>query len=190
MPQAVMVGAMVAMGGMQLLSARGQSKAIKSQAEYESQQLTFNSKVADLQARDAELRGKKEATEHKTKVKTLIGSQRAALAAQGIDVGSGSALDLQTETAEFGALDAMTIRNNAFREATGYRIQSIDYAGQATMTRLAGKNAARNTMLAGGISALGSFAGAANAAGGTSTPKKTSGYTYKGYGSFKTAPYK
>ena len=145
-------------GLTQIGSSYAESRAIKAQSRYESQQLEFNSKLADIQARQVEQKGKEEATQYKTQVKQLIGRQRTALAAQGIDVSSGSALDLQTETAQLGALDALQIRTNAFREATGYRIQSIDYSSQAEMTRLAGKHKAKSTLLTGGLKAAQSFA--------------------------------
>lgn len=133
------------------------AKAIKAQGAYESQQLEFNSRIAELQAKKTEADGKEQSTQYKTKIKQLIGKQRASMAAQGIEVGSGSALEVQLETKELGALDALTIRNNAFREAMGYRIQSIDYTKQAAITRASSQGKARNTYLSGGLSAAGSF---------------------------------
>lgn len=135
-----------------------QAASQKLQARIEAQQLETNSRLAEVQAKDAEIRGKKESENYKRNIKKLIGSQRAALAAQGIDIGSGSALEIQLETAEFGALDAQTIRNNAFIEATGYRIQSIDYQNRARFTELAGRNKARNTLITGGLTAVSGLA--------------------------------
>lgn len=155
MPQTAIMAAMI---GVQAASTIGDayssSQAIKSKTAYESQQLQLNSRISELQAISAERRGREESRAYKTEVKQLIGKQRASLAAQGIDISTGSALDIQVETAELGAEDALTIRNNAFREATGYRIEAIGYKGQAAFTEVAGKSNARNTLISGGLNAI------------------------------------
>ena len=46
------------------------------------------------------------------------------MAANGVDLSSGSPLDILGDTAMYGELDALTIRSNAEREAYGYRVQS------------------------------------------------------------------
>ena len=129
-------------------------KGIQLETEFEASQFETNSRIAELQAKDAERRGREDANAYKVKIKQLIGKQRAAMAAQGIEIDADSALDIQLETAELGELDAMTIKNNAFREATGHRIQALDYSSQSGYTRIAGKTKARNTLLTGGMSAV------------------------------------
>jgi len=157
--------------------------AIKSQAAYESQQLQMNSKLADLQAKSAIRVGKENAENYRRQVKQTIGSQRAIMAAQGIDISTGSALDIQTDTAEWGAVDALTIKNNAFREAAGYKIEAIGYRGQADFTTSAAKYRARNTLISGGLSAINqgfqTYA-LAGGGGGSSTVKGTTPPGYRG----------
>lgn len=132
-------------------SSYAQSKALKTQGAYQKQQFDTNARIADIQAADAIKRGDKESANHMRKVRQLIGSQRAKAAASGVDANSGSALDIQLDTSNFGALDALTIKNNAWREAWGYRVQANDYRGQGAMASLSAKNAARNTILTGGL---------------------------------------
>lgn len=129
-------------------------QASKLESKYTSQQLQFNSKLAELQAKDAERRGVDEANAYRVKVRQLIGKQRASMAAQGIEIDDGSALDIQEETAAFGAEDARTIRTNAFLEATGYRIQALDYKSQSKYEEISGRTKSRNTLLTGGMSAI------------------------------------
>jgi len=136
-----------------LTSSQQQATAIESQGEFQSSQLLTQARLEDIQAESATTRGRAESDQEKIKTKKLIGAQRAKLAAQGIEVDSGSALDIQLETAELGAVDALTIRNNAFREATGHRIQAIDLRSQSGFTKLASKNKARNTITTGGLNA-------------------------------------
>jgi len=131
-----------------------QSLALKSMAKAQKQAFEINKSFAELQAKDAIWRGNREATIHAKKVKKLIGSQRANLAAQGIEVNADSALDIQIESAEFGAIDVETIRNNAYREAWGYKVQALDLGMKGSMAMLSGESQARNTLLTGGLNTL------------------------------------
>lgn len=138
-------------------SAINQAGSIKAQGIYEKSQYDINSRFARLQAEDAEARGNQNSANLKKNVKKTIGSQRAALAAQGIEVDTGSAAEVQTDTAILGAMDAMTIRNNAHREAFGYRVQASDYARRGELTLQSAKQQAKSTILTGGLKSLSDF---------------------------------
>lgn len=141
--------------GAGALSTFGQtysaSQAQGAEADYRRSQLELNRQMADIQAKDAIARGDREAEALRARTKKLIGSQRAALAAQGIEVGSGSALDVQADTAALGAVDELTIRNNAWREAFGYRTQALGFGSQGALAALAARNQQRQTILTGGL---------------------------------------
>ena len=146
------------------MSARGQKKAgdaAKGAAESAAEQMEYNAGVSDLQAADALARGQDEETRFRASVRGMTGTQRAGFAGQNVEVGSGSAADVQADTAYLGELDARTIRSNAQREAWGYRVEGEDRrmaaavarkGGQAAAT--AGKVAAANTVLGAGSSLL------------------------------------
>lgn len=133
-------------------SAYGQVKAGKAEAragEREQQaansqgeRLDWNAAVAELQAKDALDRGTQEEQRFRAGVRGIIGAQRAGFAASNIDVGFGSALDVQADAAELGELDALTIRTNAAREAWGYKVEAEDLRKQAEIVRREGVNAA------------------------------------------------
>jgi len=157
----------VAGGISQFGNAYVQAQAAKTQGAYQRQQYEFNARMANLQAEDSIRRGDKEAKAHKKKVKGLIGSQRAAMAAQGIEVNADSALDIQADTAAQGAADALQIKNNAWREAWGYRVAAASNQGQGAFAYMAARHQAKNTLVTGGIQAANSFtSSAAYAAGG------------------------
>lgn len=137
-----------------LFSASSQASATKQAGEYDASVFESNARIQDILAADAITRGDKEAVKAKQATKRLIGSQRAAMGAQGIDIESGSALDIQQETAALGAEDALTIKNNAWRESWGYKVQSNDLTGRADMARRTAKTKAKNTLLTGGLSAV------------------------------------
>ena len=182
----------LAQAQMTMGDAWSQSQAMRQQGEHQRQMYNLNSKFSYMQAEDAIKRGDKAADQHLKQTKSLIGSQRTALAAQGIDIGDGSALEIQQDTAELGAMDAMTIRNNAWRESWGHRVQASQLYHQGRWAELGAKNQARNTLITGGISALGQagsgFArmqaptsGASTASGG-GTPM--GGQSYRNYGNY------
>lgn len=127
-------------------SAVGQYQAGQMNAET----LRTNKIIADSQAADALLRGKVEEEKYRIGIKQLMGEQRAAIAAQGVDVNFGSALDLQLDAAYYGELGALTVRNNAQREAWGYEVQAIGYGMQASQSEYEGTFGAFSTLLGGG----------------------------------------
>jgi len=96
----------------------------------------YNAKVLDLQAVDAIKRGEETVGNVLTDARRLRGSQRAALAAQGIDLSSEVATNLANDTQDQAARDVRTARTNANREAWGLKTQR-------TALRMAGDAASR-----------------------------------------------
>jgi hypothetical protein len=149
------------------LSARNQWKAgdaeqrageAERRAAYSQADLAeYNAAVAEIQAKDAQTRGKIEADRFRARTRVFIGEQRAGIAATNVDVGFGSAVDVQADTAFLGELDALTIRTNAAREAWGFRVEATDLRKRAQIARLEGDAAAE----AGGIRRSASRWGAA-----------------------------
>ncbi len=146
-------------------SGLAQAQAYRAQGEYNARMLILNAKLAEFQAQDALRRGDKEATDYQKRVGQLMGSQRVAYAAQGIQLGEGSAAEVASDTAENAARDVVTIRSNAWREAWGHRVQAQDFLGQADYTRIAAEfNASASEIGAvAGFVSSGFMAGAAYA---------------------------
>lgn len=132
-----------------------QSQALRSRAGYQNAMDQANARLSGISADDALARGETAARLSQTRVRGVIGAQRSSFAAQGVDVNKGSAADVQSGTAAVGALDATTIRNNAMREALGYRMQAANYAARGRFAQLEGNIEARNTLITGGMNALG-----------------------------------
>jgi len=101
-------------------SAYGSYQAAKAKAEAAK----FNAKVGERQAQDALVRGNIRAARIEAKGTRVKASQKAALAANGVDVGFGTALDILTGTDIQVETDAALARYNAEREAYGYRTQA------------------------------------------------------------------
>lgn len=120
-----------------------------------------NAEMARRAAEDAIKRGDLAAQQEAQKTAALKGRQRVVLAANGVLVDTGSALDLTTDTSKAGALSELQIKNNAEREALGYKMNAYNFesgavnstaqAGldvfQGNSAAQAGKTAAAGTLL-------------------------------------------
>jgi len=120
----------------------------------QDEQAQFNAAIAEEQATDAIARGKEEEDRYRAQVRSRIGTTRAAFASQGVDVGSGSAVDVQADQAYLGELDALQIRNNAAREAWGYRVEATNYRDAGRNARSAAKSQIIGSILGTGTSLL------------------------------------
>ncbi len=144
-----------------------------------------NAQIQDNAADDALARGRIEEQQHRLKVAQMTGTQRSALAASGVQVDTGSALDMVADTAMMGEMDALTLRNNAEREAYQFRVGAYNARAQGgsalaegEMSALAGRNAAKSGMWQAG----GTLLGAASQIGMSyfpSSASKTPGFSDK-----------
>jgi uncharacterized membrane protein YebE (DUF533 family) len=128
-----------------------QKKALKDQANVSAQ----NAALDRQRAADATRRGVIEADRAAQRKRALIGRQRAAMGASGVDVGSGTFSDVLSDTAAAGAEDESTIMQNALREAWGYTARSGQESNEASSARRAGKRAGQAGLL-GGLGTLAS----------------------------------
>lgn len=111
-------------------------------AQSQKQSLELQGNLADINARMSEstaqqtlLTGQREEQKSRIATANLKGTQRASLAANGVDLGEGSAAQILTSTDVMGEIDANTIQANAVRSAWGYRTQAVNQSNQALMSR-------------------------------------------------------
>ncbi len=156
------------------------AKANADALQYQAAVARNNQTVAEGNARYAEQSGAVGEQRQRQVTAQTIGAQRAAMAASGIDIGSGTPSRIQQSTAATGELDAQTIRNNASRAAYNYRVQAGDFAATAGLEDTQAENAitagnmragsairagditARSAIQAGDIGALSSIVGGAS----------------------------
>jgi hypothetical protein len=112
-------------------AASSQRTLLNAQAEIAE----INARVAESQARTELLAGQRREQASRLSTAQLKSSQRTALAANGVDLGEGSAVELQTSTDLMGEIDANTIHANAVRSAWGYRTQATNSTNDAIMRR-------------------------------------------------------
>lgn len=158
-----------------LAGAFAQSAALRAQGDYEHSLNNRNAGYAERDAQEALRAGDVAANRYGSQIRQLQGQQRAAAASQGVEVGTGSAGEIVDETGRLGALDMLTIRNNAAREAYGYDVQAGDYRHQGRMARNMGKSQSRQTLATGGLRFLREMAHAKYVSDHFRTPGKPYG---------------
>lgn len=111
---------------------------LKSAAsQYKQQQLLTNAQLDDIHAGEEIQSGRISAEILlRRRVAPLISSQRASYAAQGVEVNSGSAQQVQESTHKEAIDDALMIRNNAWRKAFGYEFDAINERTAARMEEI------------------------------------------------------
>lgn len=145
--------------GMALAGGVMGAQSARQEGAYSSSMLTQNAAFKNQAAIETEQAGQTSADWQRVRTGQAVGTQRSAQAANGIDVNSGSAAQLQDDTAMIGELDALTIMNNAAREAYGYRVQAGQDLANAGQARTNASSKATGSILGGLGSAFGSFAG-------------------------------
>lgn len=141
-------------GAFQAYSAYDQGQQAKAVGN-------FNARQQENQAIKLRNQGTEKENDHRRAVAEMVSKQRAQFGASGVDVGSGSALDVVDDTQTLGDIDAMRIRSSV-----DDNVKSLN--DQARLTRSEGKAAAR----AGKLKAVGSlFSTAGSVAGKWYTPK-------------------
>lgn len=83
-----------------------------------------NERAANRLARDVLERGEFDAMRYGLEAEQVVGAQRAAFGAAGVDVNVGSPAQIRAETENIAARDIAQIRLNAEREAWGIRTQA------------------------------------------------------------------
>ena len=142
---------MIVMGGTMALQAYGQAQAMEAQGDYQNTMSQINARNAERMGKKAIERGNKSAADFRSKVNQMIGTQKTAYAASGVDIGYGSAKQVQEQTRTLGYDDAITIENNAFLESMGFEQDAFNKKQAGKMGQAALNNQAQQTLISGGL---------------------------------------
>lgn len=148
-PMAVAVASLVATSA----SAYQASSARKQAGEYEAAVARNNAKVAEWKASDAQDRATTSAMNIGRQVNDMRGKQSAALAANGLDLSSGSPQAVLERTNYYGLEDQRTTLENGNNESWGFKQQASNYRSQAQWSKSAAD--AENPWMSAGFAALG-----------------------------------
>lgn len=87
---------------------------------------TFDASMANLGAMSAMYAGNQQAAQASLRAGQVEGTQQAAMAANGVSLGTGSAADVQASSQIVNQMNMDTIRMNAVNQAMGYRVQGMN----------------------------------------------------------------
>ena len=139
-----------------------QGQATAQSMAYQAQVAANNAKIArqnaglDIQA------GEIAATNQGLRTRALIGREKAATAAGGVDVNTGSASEVRAGSAAMGMLDALTIRSDAAKKAWSDEVGATSQEAQSKLDMMESEQAKD----AGDIGAIGSLLSGASTVGG------------------------
>lgn len=116
-----------------MMGAQAQAESAAAMANYQAQVARNNATIAEQNAQQSIAVGQRNAEDQSYKTAATVGSIKAAQAANGIDVNSGSPLDVRTSQTDLGRLDALTIINDAQQKAYDYRAQKTNFLAEADL---------------------------------------------------------
>lgn len=134
------------------VSAAGSIK----QGKIDEETAQHNAQLASYQADDALSRGNVQEMQYRRQLAQLIGKQRNEIGARNVEA-RGSALDLLEDSAQLGEEDALTIRNDAARQAWGYRNQASEASRFGEQSKLNANARAGSTLLTGAAQSYGQW---------------------------------
>lgn len=111
------------------------------QGRFQEKTADYNARVAQNEAVKTREKGVEEENIQRRKTAELLSKQKAQLGAAGVELGSGSALQLQEQTETLGEVDALRIRSNfedrALSLETGAELteQQGEFAKTAAQTK-------------------------------------------------------
>jgi len=133
----ISIGSSAAGGVLNAFGAAQKGAATASLYNYQAGIAQFKERIA-LQNRDYALTvGEDQLASYGLKSAQLAGKIKAAQGASNIDVGSGSAVDVQKSQKLVSDIDMATIRKNAARRAYGYEVEAATQEAQAGLYTLA-----------------------------------------------------
>ena len=133
-----------------LASAGSQYQAAKSGQAMAEQ----NAKLAEQQGMASLAQGRMEQEKVARRARQIQGSQRAAYGASGVDISSGSPLEIQADTEYQAAQDKALIRYNSELKKWGFDVESANYKRQAAQQGNMANSALVSGLLGAGSSIL------------------------------------
>jgi hypothetical protein len=140
---------------MMIASIAMQAKASSDMADFEEGKAEYNARVAENVAQKTISAGVEKENIQRQKTAQLLSKQRAQLGAAGVDIGSGTAFQLQEDTAMLGEADALRIRTGALEEASALMTKSELIKSEGEYAQIAGRSKVTGSILSGGAKIAG-----------------------------------
>lgn len=151
--QAISIGSAVSGALTSAIGSYWQTKSQKSAMEYQARMSEINARVAEGSAQQELRIGNEQIAQLTLQHAQLKGRQRAAMAANGVDLGEGSAAEVQVSSEMLKDMDMATLKYNAIRRAISARGDAVNSSNAALAARATASGL--NPTLAAGTSLLG-----------------------------------
>lgn len=158
---AISVAATVASTAVGVIGAISSANAQAADANYKAQVARNNSIVAGQNAQYSIQAGQEKAQEESLKGRERQGRVTAGLAANGLDVSSGTPADIRETQKESDVLSTQRVVDAAALQAYGYRTQSTNFSAEAGLE----KTQASQAGTAGDLAAFGGLLAGASSVG-------------------------
>lgn len=146
-------GDAVAMSSLNIIGALTSAASEQAEAGYKASALDANAASAIRAGQEVERVGAFQTAKLSQDAAGLIGTQRVGYAAQGVDVGKGSAAIAQGQAKDQSYRDVITLQNNIWAQQLGFRAQAVELRRQGALERLAGRSRASRALALGGLRA-------------------------------------
>jgi hypothetical protein len=130
-------------------------------ASYQAQVAANNAQIARQNATYAEQVGNTKQQQAGLKAAEEGGAVKTALAANNVDVNTGSAVDVEAGTRQKGVMNQYLIQSDAELQAYGYRTQATGFDAQAALD----KSTATSDEIGGALGAAGGLLSSASSIG-------------------------
>lgn len=138
---AVSIAGSAAGGIMGAFGASKKADAESAADYYKAQVAANNSIIAERNAAAATEAGGVAGQVNDLKTKGAIASATVAQAGNGLDVNTGTNVDVRQSIADLGHLDTMTIINNATKTSAGFKAQAANFTAEGALDTSAGNYA-------------------------------------------------
>ena len=135
------------------VGAIGQTMAAYQAANAQADAAEQNARLAEAKVAETEQLKQQQLADINEAKRQTIGTQRAAMAASGIDSSMGSGLKELTDTAYIAKQDRDETEFNAAKEEWGYKMEARNYRDQAAATRAS----AKSSLIGGILGATGQY---------------------------------
>lgn len=120
-----------------VVGAFASAQAQRDELAWQAEVAQINAAAAASSARTALQLGQRQVQAQQLRTGKVRDAQTAGFAANGVDIGFGSAARTRASTEIMGEIDANAIAADAVRQAFGYRSQGTNYRAQGVMLRSA-----------------------------------------------------
>ena len=130
-----------ASAGVGAVGASQTADANAASYNYKSVVASNNAIIAKRNADAATAAGGVAAQTNDLKTKNMTATQLVTQASNGLDVGSGTNVNVRDSAANLGHLDTLTILNNVAKNAAGFKAQGMNFEAESALDIASGKNA-------------------------------------------------